>query len=163
MGVTKYQQYAWVNFGVKLTKNEAYKMHEAFFDMIPRYKEWQQEQAATAEQSYKVKTVAGMTRKLNERNYYCCSMNTPIQGTAAEMIKRAIIRLDATLKKKKLKARLTNTAHDSISAEAFIVDAKRTLKLMKRDMEKGFRDLIPDTKGIKNLVKVKMGKFWGDE
>lgn len=162
MGASRYQEYALSQFGVVLTTSEAKKLHAAFFFVFEVYREWQKEQSSIARKTWYAKTKLGMVRKLDNKNYYTCSMNTPIQGSAAEIIKRAFVRLDRVIYKKGYKARIVNCVHDEIDLEVFEEHVDDMVKHTRRCMVKGFKDIFPDTLGIKKLVDLKVGKTWAD-
>lgn len=162
MGWKKYKEHAWTQFGVKMTDKEAKVRHARFFEWLHVYRQWQKDTAEEAYHSKEARTMFGKIRRLDKYNYYTCSMNTPNQGSAAEIMKRAFIRVDNALRKKKLKARIVNQVHDELDIECFKEHTDRVVKITKSRMERGFRDVFPDTMGIKKLVDVKVGLNWAE-
>lgn len=71
-----------------------------------------------------------MTRSFGER----VAMNTPIQGTAADIIKIAMVKISKALKEKKLKSRLILQVHDELIIEAEKSEAKEVELLLKECM-----------------------------
>lgn len=73
----------------------------------------------------------GMLRAAAER----MAVNTPLQGTAADLIKIAMIRLHARLAKDGFRGRITMQVHDELVAEAPIEEADRLAAAMREEME----------------------------
>ena len=64
-----------------------------------------------------------------------CAMNSPIQGTAADIIKLAMIAVDRALKEQNLQAKLILQVHDELIIEAPEEEADRVAALLKECME----------------------------
>ena len=72
-----------------------------------------------------------MTRKFGER----AARNTPIQGTAADIIKIAMVRVYRRLQQEKLQARLILQIHDELIVEAPLAEQERVAVLLQEEME----------------------------
>ena len=72
-----------------------------------------------------------MTRKFGER----AARNTPIQGTAADIIKIAMVRVYRRLQQEKLQARLILQIHDELIVEAPLAEQERVAALLQEEME----------------------------
>lgn len=72
-----------------------------------------------------------ITRAFGER----VAMNTPIQGTAADIIKIAMIRVYDRLQKESLKSRLVLQVHDELIIECVKEEAEQVMRLLKEEME----------------------------
>jgi DNA polymerase-1 len=70
-------------------------------------------------------------RAFNER----AAINARLQGTAADIIRRAMVRMDATLEKEKLSARMLLQVHDELVFEAPEEEIEKTLPVVKKVME----------------------------
>ena len=160
MAAKAFQEYSAVNFGVQLTLGEAQKMVEAFRELFPTFREWQLEQARTCASTLKAYTLSGMQRKLKRGRTYTLAMNTPIQGSAAEIILCSLVRVDNSLMKHRIDAFPVNCIHDEILLEADKRCAKVASELLVKCMTRGFHDVIPDTKGITKIVDVKIAENW---
>jgi len=84
------------------------------------------------------------------------AINTPIQGTAADLIKVAMVNIAALLKKKKLAARLIMQVHDELVVEAPEEEQKEVTALVKKEMEE-----VIDLK-IPLKVEIAWGKNWDE-
>jgi len=82
------------------------------------------------------------------------ALNTPIQGTAADIIKLAMIRVDQALKNEKLKARLILQVHDELIVECPLQEAETVKKILAREMEQVAKLKVP------LVVEAKLGGSW---
>ena len=80
----------------------------------------------------------------------------PIQGTAADILKKAMIDLHAALPARKLKARMILTVHDELLFESPRAEADDTVALARERMENAVRISVPLT------VDVGVGDNWRD-
>ena len=94
----------------------------------------------------------GMLRAFGER----VARNMPIQGTAADIIKIAMVRVYSRLKAENLKAKLIMQVHDELIIEAPEAEKDRVSILLKEEMEKAV-----DMK-VSMLADVNSGKTWYD-
>lgn len=162
MGAATYIQYSWVNYQIKMTLEEGQKFIGLFQDLFSRLREWQLEVAAKAECTLISKTQCGQIRKLKSGRTYSVGMNNPVQGSAAEAMNCALIRTDKLLRKKKIKGFVCADVHDELVLEVVVRQKDEAAKLLKKGMLRGFKDVFPDTMGIKRLVDCKIGKTWAD-
>jgi DNA polymerase-1 len=79
------------------------------------------------------------TRNFGER----AAMNTPIQGTAADIIKAAMVKVDQELKKGRFQGRLVLTVHDELIVEAPVQEADAIRQTLKKCMEQVIKLKIP--------------------
>jgi DNA polymerase-1 len=84
------------------------------------------------------------------------AVNTPLQGTAADLIKLAMIRIDAELDKRRLKTRMTLQVHDELVFEAPTGEVEELRALVKELMETVYTLHVPLE------VEVGVGKNWRD-
>ncbi|MCX7657658.1 MAG: DNA polymerase I [Oscillospiraceae bacterium] len=84
------------------------------------------------------------------------AMNAPIQGSAADIIKIAMVKVYKRLKGEKLDARLILQVHDELIVEASEKDAETAAKILKEEMEGAAKLSVPLT------VEVNKGKTWYD-
>ena len=82
------------------------------------------------------------------------AMNAPIQGTAADIMKIAMLRVDAALKREGLDARIVMQVHDELVIEARDDEIKACMELVRQEMESATELSVPLT------VDVSVGKNW---
>ena len=83
-------------------------------------------------------------------------MNAPFQGSAADLIKLAMIKLDAALRSEIPSARLLLQVHDELVLEADEADAEKTASLAKETMEGAAQLAVP------LVVDVGIGRNWAE-
>lgn len=84
------------------------------------------------------------------------AVNSPIQGTAADLIKKAMVAVDASLRREGLKARMLLQVHDELVVEAPEAEVAAVSALLKRDMEAAADLAVP------LVVDIKTGPNWLD-
>jgi len=84
------------------------------------------------------------------------AINTPIQGTAADLIKVAMVNIDHLLTKNNLAARLIMQVHDELVLEAPVKEKEAVMTLMKKEMEEVIKLKVP----LK--VEIVAGKNWDE-
>ena len=82
------------------------------------------------------------------------AMNTPVQGTAADIIKLAMVNVANRLKKEKLEGRLILQVHDELIVECPEKEADTVAKLLAEEMENVIHLSVPLS------VEVKTGHTW---
>ena len=93
-----------------------------------------------------------MQRSFGER----VAMNSPIQGTAADIIKIAMIRVSEKLKEQGLRSRLILQVHDELLIEAWEEETEQVKAILEQEMETA-ADL-----SVKLEIDMKQGKDWYD-
>ncbi len=93
-----------------------------------------------------------MTRAFGER----VARNMPIQGTAADIIKIAMVRVDRRLREEGMASRLVLQVHDELIVEAPEYEAMRAAMLLQEEMENAVKLSVP------LLAEAAMGKTWYD-
>lgn len=105
-----------------------------------------------------VETLLGRKRKLpdlNNRNYNLRSfaertaLNTPIQGTAADIMKIAMIKVAERLKKEKLQSKMLLQVHDELILDVPLAEKEQVAALLKEEMEQAFDLAVPMTADVK--------------
>jgi len=118
-----------------------------------------------ARRDQKVTTLFGRVRPIpdinsknaNQRGFAeRTAVNTPLQGTAADLIKIAMIRIDAALNEQGLKSRMTLQVHDELVFEIPEKELEATRTLVREQMENVHPLAVP------LLVEVGVGQNWRD-
>jgi DNA polymerase-1 len=81
-------------------------------------------------------------------------MNAPIQGTAADIMKIAMLRVDEALKREGLDAKIVMQVHDELVIEVCDDEIERCMAVVKEEMESAVKLSVPLT------VDVTVGKNW---
>ena len=84
------------------------------------------------------------------------AINTPIQGSAADIVKTAMLRVDRALKQQQLKTRLLLQVHDELILEAPDAEVNTVKALLKQEMEHVVELAVP------LRVSIEAGSCWGD-
>lgn len=162
MGPKKLTLYAKLNYGVELTEDEAYEAWRIFHEsMYPKYSAWCQVQRRNCERLGYVRTPMGRMRKLEPDEVYTKAINTPVQGGAAEVAYKALVKLRRALPELPIKVHIINMVHDEIILEATKGNELVVGKLLVEAMKQGYLDVFPNgcTKG---LAEAFYGETWYD-
>lgn len=154
-----YRRYAKaVNFGiiygisdfglsenVGITVKEAKKYIEDYLEKYPKIKEYMDNTKNIAVEKGYVETKFGRRRyvpNIVSQNYIIreqakrIAMNAPIQGTAADITKIAMVKIEERIKKEKLDAKILLQVHDEIIVECNNNIKEKVAKILKEEMEK---------------------------
>lgn len=127
-----------------ITRAAAKEYIELYFSRYPKVKEYMDNMVAMAHETGSVRTLFGRVRALpdiNSRNFNRRSfaertaMNTPIQGTAADIIKLAMNEVVKRMTDAGLKSRLLLQVHDELVVEATNDEAETVMKLLADTMD----------------------------
>ena len=99
-----------------------------------------------------LKASNGVTRSFGER----VARNMPIQGTAADIIKIAMVRVHQRLEQEQMRARLILQVHDELIVEAPEEEAEKAAAILKEEMEAAAQ------MAVRLSVDVNIGKTWYD-
>lgn len=144
---------------------EAKRYIEAYLSKYGGVDGFMKKTAENAKKNLYVETMFGRRRYIPEINASNktvqaaakrIAMNTPIQGTAADIIKLAMIKVYGRLKSENMNARLILQVHDELIVEADESCAEEAARLLKEEMESCVKMAVPLT------VDVKIGKTWFD-
>ena len=146
-----------VNFGIvygissfglsqdlSISRKEAAEYIDQYFLTYPGIKTFLDNTVASAREHGYVETLFGRRRpmpELKSSNYMQRSfgervaMNAPIQGTAADIIKVAMIGVSRRLKEKQMKSRLVLQVHDELLIETYIPELEQVEEILKEEME----------------------------
>lgn len=162
MGASTLCKYA-LNYGVVLSEEESKTLVAGYRQAYPMLYEWQLNTTALAKEILKCETVCGMKRKLDEENYYTCSLNTPVQGSAAEVILYVLWKLDKTICDNNIPARIVATVHDEVLVECDKRVGEKVKVLLQDTMLEAFR-FVFNRIGINgadaNIVEAHIGRNW---
>ena len=148
---------------VNITRKEADEFIEKYFEKYSRVKEYLNEIVSDAREKGYIHTLFGRRRRstdLKSSNWVVrnqaerIAMNTPIQGTAAEIMKLAMLKVDEKLKG--MKSKLILQIHDEIIVEATHDEYDKVCEIIKNSMENVIKLSVPLE------VSMSSGSNWGE-
>ncbi len=165
-----------VNFGIiygvsafglsnqtNLTRSESAELIEAYYKTYPRLKAYIQEQIQIARENGFVQTVSGRRRYLKDINSQNAmvrggaernAVNAPIQGSAADIIKIAMINIHRKLKSENWKSRMLLQVHDELVFDVHNDELEKIQPMIRHEMENAFLLDVPLE------VDMGVGKDW---
>ena len=150
---------------INVTKEAAQEFIDAYFAGFPRVRAFIERTLDEARRTAVVKTMFGRRRlvpELNSRNGQIraaaerVTVNMPIQGTAADILKRAMIDLHEELPRRGLATRMILTVHDELLFESPRDEAAAAAEIVREQMEQAAQLAVPLT------VDVGTGDNWRD-
>ena len=154
-----------VNFGIiygmsefRLSKDIGMSISEArdfinkYFETYPEVKTYMDEVVETCKKQGYVSTLLNRKRyipTINDKNFMVrqqaqrYAMNTPIQGTGADILKLAMIEVDKALKEKNLKSQMILQVHDELIFDVFEDELEEVMSLVKEKMENCIKMDVP--------------------
>lgn len=135
-----------------IPRKEAQNYLDAYYHRYRGIFAWQEKVLSDARESGEVRTLLGRRRSvpdINSANRMLSTraervaINTPIQGTAADMIKKAMIEVDRALTSKYPNTRMLLQVHDELILEGPKAEIQAASKLVQEIMENVFDLLVP--------------------
>jgi len=129
---------------VGISRSEAKEVIENYYETYKGIKKFMDETPELAREQGYVSTIYGRRRYLpsiNDRNYNVRSraereaINMPIQGTASDIVKIAMLRVDKALEKENLQTKVIMQVHDELLLEVPVAEVEKVLELITREME----------------------------
>lgn len=148
---------------INVTRKEAARYIQGYLDTYPKVKEYMEETVRNGQEQGYVETMFHRKRyipELKASNFAVRSfgrrvaLNTPIQGTAADIIKIAMVRVWRELKKRNLKSRLILQVHDELLVETWEEELEEVRDIVRRGMEEAVELSVPLT------VDISVGRSW---
>ncbi|MGN1234762.1 MAG: DNA polymerase I, partial [Christensenellaceae bacterium] len=167
-----------VNFGIiygmsafglandlKISPKEASDYIEKYFTRYPALRTYMKQNVEFARETGYVTTLLGRKRKIAEINSSSralrsfgerAAMNMPLQGSSADIIKLAMLRIANRLKEEGLKAKLVLQVHDELVLDTPVEEKERVREILQYEMENAVQLSVPLP------VEVGEGKSWYD-
>ena len=150
---------------IKSSNADARRYIAQYFSEFPEVKAYMDKNVAFAKERGYISTMLGrkryirelassnfMTRSFGER----IAMNMPLQGSAADIIKLAMLGVHKRLKKENLKSELILQVHDELIIDTLIEEKDQVIKILTEEMEGAVSLSVPLT------ASVGIGKTWYD-
>ena len=150
---------------VGLSPKEAKQFIDEYFNAYPGIKKYMDETIEQAHIDKYVKTMFNRKRnipELDNKNYIIRSgaermaLNTPIQGTSADIIKKAMVEVDNKIKQNNLKSKMILQVHDELIFDCLIDEKDELIKIVKDSMENVCKLSVP------LVVDIECGTDWYD-
>ena len=148
---------------VGISRAEAKDVIEDYYDTYKGIKKFMEETPEVAKEQGFVTSIYGRRRyvpTINDRNYNVRSraereaINMPIQGTASDIVKIAMLRVDEALKRENLKTRMIMQVHDELLLESPDAEVEKVMEIVTKEMEAAVELDVPLT------VEIGAGKNW---
>ena len=152
-----------------ISRSEAKDYIDSYFKKFPGIRQYMDETIALVKANGYVETVFGRRihiETINDKNParrgYAerQAINAPIQGAAADVIRRAMINIPGTLKAKNLNAQMLLQVHDELIFEAPKKEAEETCALVSQTMRKAPEPML--TLSVPLEVEAQAGANWGE-
>jgi len=147
------------------SKTEAQRYIDAYFRRYAKVADFLERTVRQARETGQVRTLFGRLRPMPEINSRDVpsrnraereAMNTPLQGTAADLLKLAMIKVHDRLRREKMQTRMILTVHDELVFEAPESELDSARAIVKAEMEGAYLMRVP------LRVEVGVGKNWKD-
>jgi DNA polymerase-1 len=161
--------YALEAFGlsqrVGLSRAESRKVIDDYFETYKGIKKYMKETPEVAREQGYITSLFGRRRyfpSINDRNYNVRSraereaINMPMQGTASDIVKMAMLKVDAALRRENLKTQMLMQIHDELLFEAPAAEVEKASEIIKREMESAAELDVP------LIVEIGVGDNWKD-
>ena len=150
---------------VGISREEAKKVIHDYYDTYKGVRRYMEEVPLRAREHGYVRSLYGRIRPLqgiSDRNANIRkaaereAINMPIQGTASDIVKIAMLHVDEAFKRENLRARMLMQVHDELLVEAPAEEAERISKILKEEMERAVQLDVP------LIADVGIGDNWMD-
>lgn len=165
-----------VNFGIiygvsafglsnqtNLSRKESAELIDAYYKTYPKLKSFISDQVDFARENGYVETISGRRRYLKDINSANAivrggaernAVNAPIQGSAADIIKIAMINIHKKLKSENWQSKMLLQVHDELVFDVHNSELEKIQPMIKHEMESAFKMIVPLE------VEIGMGKNW---
>ena len=160
-GVTSYG----LSQNLKVSRQEAGVFIDKYFANFPGVKKYMEDICVSCEEKGYVETITGRrryipeiksSRRQEQEGGKRIAINSPIQGTSADMIKIAMLSIHEKLEKKKLKSKLIMQVHDELVFEVHKKEKDTVYDLAKKEMETAIKLKVPI------IAQGKFGENWDE-
>ena len=148
---------------VGISRAEAKDVIEDYYETYKGIKEFMDTTPEIAKEQGYVSSILGRRRyvpSINDRNYNVRSraereaINMPIQGTASDIVKIAMLKVDKALKRENLKAKMIMQVHDELLLEAPAAEVEKVMDIVTEEMEAAIKLDVP------LIVEISSGDNW---
>ena len=157
MGAKGLVVYAKNSYGVEMSEKEAEKFRNRFFKAYKGLNKWHMK--TKRDKAYEVRTLSGRRRRWNKKDefYLTTRLNSPVQGSASDILKKAFTLLPKALKG--TGAKIIGTVHDEILLECPAARVEEAAQILKDTMEAAGRYYL---KKVPVISDPEIGKSWAE-
>ncbi|WP_340113304.1 DNA polymerase I [Maribellus mangrovi] len=150
---------------LNISRSEAKDLIDGYFESFPKIKEFMDKQIKLAQDQGYVETIKGRRRYLKDINSANAvvrgmaernAINAPIQGSAADVIKIAMINIHREMEKQNLKSKMIIQVHDELNFDIYKPELESMKKLVKTKMEEAVNI------GVQLIVEMNAANNWLD-
>ncbi|MCE4566062.1 DNA polymerase I [Maribellus sp. CM-23] len=150
---------------LNIPRTEAKELIDGYFENFPKIREFMDKQIKLAQDMGYVETIKGRRRYLSDINSANAvvrgmaernAINAPIQGSAADIIKIAMINIHREMKKQKLQSKMILQVHDELNFDVVKPELEAMKKLVKEGMENAVNI------GVPLIVEMNAAENWLD-
>ena len=150
---------------INISVKQAKEFMDSYFEAFPKIKEYQKKVVEDAYKNGYVLTLMNRKRKieeLNNTNYIIRNQgeriaeNTPVQGSAADILKKAMIDIYDEFKKKNIKSKMIMQIHDELVFNVLEEEKDNVKQIIRDKMENVYKLNVP------LIVDIEEGKNWYD-
>jgi DNA polymerase-1 len=161
MGAKGLAEYAANQYGVKLSLEEAHQFCQRFFKAYSGIAKWHEQTKkliqSAGNRTGTIRSAAGRVFRYDGSTSLSWLLNAPVQGGAAEVMKRAMVRLFSVLDQSI--ARIVGVVHDELIVECDASQAENILIEVKKQMEAAGREFYPD---VPFVSEASIANSWGE-
>jgi len=150
---------------LNISRTEAKELIDGYFENFPDIKKYMDSSIEDARNKGFVETIMGRKRYLNDINSANAvvrgvaernAINAPIQGSAADVIKIAMVNIWRTMNEQKLRSKMILQVHDELNFDVWIPELEQMKAIVKQEMEHAVNIGVPLT------VEMNSGNNWLD-
>lgn len=150
---------------LNIPRTEAKELIDGYFENFPSIKEFMDKQIKLAQDQGYVETIKGRRRYLSDINSANAvvrgmaernAINAPIQGSAADIIKIAMINIHREMEKKELQSKMILQVHDELNFDVLKPELEDMKDLVKKEMENAVNI------GVQLIVEMNAADNWLD-
>jgi DNA polymerase I len=148
---------------VGISRADAKKVIEDYYETYKGVRDFMNETPKIAREQGYITSILGRRRyfpSIKDRNFSIRqraereAINMPIQGTASDIVKIAMIKVDEALRRENLKTKMIMQVHDELLLEAPNEEVKKAMEIVKREMEAAVKIDVP------LIVEIGAGANW---
>ena len=137
---------------LNISREESKMLIDGYFDTFPKVRDYMEQSKAAAREKGYVETLFGRRRYLpdiNSRNATVRgfaernAVNAPIQGTAADIIKLAMVRIDKRFEEEQIRSKMLIQVHDELNFSVLPEEKERVERIVLEEMENAYRMSVP--------------------